>query len=229
MATRFNRSSVRKLLGDKEVHPFVLLVIILDYLDEEEQDLSEVNTAVLLKQLEEEYTVNIPEENENRINAVILAVTTDLFFTNVNVMKAITLAFVDGDIGNIPDGEEEEVEVADILRASAEMALITDTPLNDILGSFSSSVDKAIGNIIDSESEDPEDDEEDYLPYEEGEQIDSQRVVPYFYKILDDYMEELEEQLYLLGTMTSLQIEEELVSLGLKPANKTVDNNTVIS
>jgi hypothetical protein len=90
---KFDKKLTKQLLVDKGTYAFVLLTIILSYLPEDEDDLGEIDTEVLFTDLEEEFECNIPEENENKINAAITALTTDLFWRSPSVNKAISMAF----------------------------------------------------------------------------------------------------------------------------------------
>ena len=81
MAYPFKKSEAAKLLESDDAYAFVLMTILLPVFGD---DLFTEDSAVLFADIEDYFDCHLSEESENRINAAITAMTTDLFFTNVN-------------------------------------------------------------------------------------------------------------------------------------------------
>lgn len=190
MKYQFDRKTTKELLKGKGTKAFVLLVIILSYLPEGEDDLAEIDTETLFADLEEEFECNIPEENENKINAVITALNTDLFWRATSVTKAISMAFADGDIGDIAIGDDEEVEACYLLWALLEVGMIHNLSLLDSINQCSDSVISYINEVLDDEAEERN---------TEVDEIDEIMRDPYYHKYISHNLLELSAQLLKLG------------------------------
>ena len=190
MKYQFDKKTTKELLKDKGTKAFVLLVIILSYLPEGEDDLAEIDTETLFADLEEEFDCNIPEENENKINAVITALNTDLFWRSTSVTKAISMAFADGDIGDIPTGGDEEVEACYLLWALLEVGMIHNLSLLDSINQCSDAVISYINEVLDDEAEERN---------TEVDEIDEVMKDPYYHRYISHNLLELSAQLLKLG------------------------------
>lgn len=193
MDYKFDKKVTAELLSDSSTYAFILLCIILAYLPEGQDDLAEVDVEELLIDLEEEFKCKIPEENENKINAAITALTTDLFYRSSSAMKAIALSFSDGDIGDIANGGDEDVEACEILWAALEVGLINDISFIESVAEFSPHVMQEVNEILDNESEDSEVDE-----------LDEMMRDPYYHKYISYHIMQLTSQLVKLGVESSV-------------------------
>lgn len=190
MNYQFDKKITKELLKDKGTYAFVLLVIILSYLPEGEDDLAEIDTETLFADLEEEFECDIPEENENKINAAITALTTDLFWRSTSVTKAISMAFADGDIGDIINGDDEEVEVCYLLWALLEVGIFHNLSLLDSINQCSDNVINYINEVLDDEAEERE---------SEVDEIDEVMRDPYYHRYISYNLLQLSAQLLKLG------------------------------
>lgn len=187
----FDKKATKELLKDRSTYATVLLAIALAYLPEGEDDMADIDTEVLFTDLEEEFECDIPEENENKLNAAITALNTDLFYRSFNVTKAISLAFHDGDIGDIANGnEDEEVEACYLLWATLEVGLINGSSFIESIGEFSQSVVNKINEVLDDEAEDKD---------SEVDEIDEVMRDPYYHKYISYNILQLTSQLFKLG------------------------------
>ena len=150
----FDESGVRELLESPDTLAFTLMTIILNKYD---TDCFEWESAVLFKAIEEDFHVKLPEECEERINAAIMVLTSDLPFISFNVFTAVALAFAEGNIGTIADGQDEELNTCEILWALYEISLLLGITVPEVQEKFTDKVIDAINNTIDGESEDKED------------------------------------------------------------------------
>lgn len=190
MNYQFDKKITKELLKDKGTYAFVLLVIILSYLPEGEDDLAEIDTETLFADLEEEFECDIPEENENKINAAITALTTDLFWRSTSVTKAISMAFADGDIGDIINGDDEEVEACYLLWALLEVGIFHNLSLLDSVNQCSDNVINYINEVLDDEAEERE---------SEVDEIDEVMRDPYYHRYISYNLLQLSAQLLKLG------------------------------
>lgn len=187
---KFDKKLTKQLLVDKGTYAFVLLTIILAYLPEGEDDLGEIDTEVLFTDLEEEFECNIPEENENKINAAITALTTDLFWKSPSVNKAISMAFQDGDIGNIINEDDEEIEGCYLIWALLEVGMFHDMSLADSVNACSNDVIDFINSVLDEEAEEKESD---------VDEVDEVMRDPYYHRYISYNLLQLSSQLLQLG------------------------------
>lgn len=193
---KFNKKTTKELLQSNSTYASVLLAIVLATIqDDEVSDLAELDPELLFTQLEEEFNCKLPEENENKINAAITALTTDLFWTSFNVSKAIAMAFDDGDIGDIIKGEEEEVDACPLLWALLEVGIINGMSLIESIDQCSPIVIGGINRILDSEAE------EKNIEADELQEIGDE---PYYHKYLSQNVLQLVSQFIKLGVDNSI-------------------------
>lgn len=186
----YKRSEAAKLLAGDDTFVTVLLAILLPQYND---DLFKKDTAVLFKEIEEDFMCKLSEENENKINAAITCMTTDLFYNNVNVFTSIALAFNEGDIGGIPDGDDEELDAGEALWAIFEANLICGGDNDELRESFSAHVQHFIDHLIGSMAEDEEEIDDSVDTIEEAVRT------PYFQEIIEENCKELAKQLISVG------------------------------
>lgn len=192
MAYPFKKSEAAKLLASDDAYAFVLMTILLPVFGD---DLFTEDSAILFADIEDYFDCHLSEESENRINAAITAMTTDLFFTNVNMFNAITLAFAEGDIGDIPEGVMETPDVGDMLWAVQEVSLLIGEPKEseEFQSLFSASVMDYVSAMIASVAEDLEEVPDDV------DSIDEAFDEPYFDRVISENTAQMVKQLYMLG------------------------------
>lgn len=192
MAYPFKKSEAAKLLASDDAYAFVLMTILLPVFGD---DLFTEDSAVLFADIEDYFDCHLSEESENRINAAITAMTTDLFFTNVNMFNAITLAFAEGDIGDIPEGVMETPDVGDMLWAVQEVSLLIGEPKEseEFQSLFSASVTDYVSAMIASVAEDLEEVPDDV------DSIDEAFDEPYFDRVISENTAQMAKQLYMIG------------------------------
>lgn len=204
---RFDTSQTKTFLEDDATYAFVLLAIILSYLPEGQDDLTKVDIDELLIDLEEDFNANIPDEVVNKMQAAIVALTTDYFWTDVNVMKGMALTLDDGDAGDLTEGGDEEIDTCQLLWAAMEVGLINDMSFEDSLDHFTDSLTKVINTVIESEAQDLEEVDEDTDTLEEA------TTTPYYGKIVNGKLMLLCGQLInLAGENDELRKELEAVA-----------------
>lgn len=196
MAYPFKKSEAAKLLASDDAYAFVLIAILLPVFGD---DLFTEDTSILFADIEDYFDCHLSEESENRINAAITAMTTDLFFTNVNMFNSIALSFAEGDIGDIPDGILETPDVGDMLWAVQEMSLLIGEPKEseEFQSKFSPAVVAYINEQLATVAE-----ELDEVP-DDVDTLDEAFEVPYFERVIDENTAQLIKQLYMIGVDAS--------------------------
>lgn len=127
----------------------------------------------LFQNLEEEYRVQMSEDVQQKLQAVLLAVSSDAFFQDPEAFRAICNTLVEGDPGFLTF---DDLTIPEILWSSYEVSL------NHPGADFSPQVEK----LIDRELK------------EEGEDLDSLEEaenVPYFDRAVNSLRDEFAEQL----------------------------------
>lgn len=196
MAYPFKKSEAAKLLASDDAYAFVLIAILLPVFGD---DLFTEDTSILFADIEDYFDCHLSEESENRINAAITAMTTDLFFTNVNMFNSIALSFAEGDIGDIPDGILETPDVGDMLWAVQEMSLLIgeSKESEEFQSKFSPAVVAYINEQLATVAE-----ELDEVP-DDVDTLDEAFEVPYFERVIDENTAQLIKQLYMIGVDAS--------------------------
>lgn len=192
MAYPFKKSEAAKILASDDAYAFVIMTILLPVFGD---DLFTEDTAILYADIEDYFDCHLSGETENRMNAAITAMTTDLFFTNVNMFNAISLAFAEGDIGDIPNGVLEIPDVGDMLWAVQEVSLLLGIPKesDEFQEMFSPVVMQYVGDQIAGIAEDL-----DEIP-DDVDELDEAFNEPYFDRVIDENMAQLAQQLYRIG------------------------------
>lgn len=153
----------REFLGNPDTPATVLHVILLKkygmeflYGDEDEPP---VDPILLWNTLEEDFRITIPVEVENKLNAVMLACSTDAFFTDEEAFAAICVAIAEGDLGDIVNGNLDQPTVAEMLIGIREVDLND----GDREVTFSPNVRKYILSVLEAEGIDADGEEDPYL------------------------------------------------------------------
>lgn len=190
----FKPAAVKELLSSKSTFAFVIMTILLSKYDTQ---IFEEETEIIAEQIKDDFQVNIPEEVENRLNAAINVLTTDLVFINFNVFKSVALAFAEGNIGNVENREDEELNVCEILWTLNEIALLKGITVQEVKESLRPYVVDELNKIIDDEAEDL--DEVDETEEEGVEAITEVSRDPYYWRYTVESLTELLDQLRKLG------------------------------
>jgi len=137
-----------------------------------------VDPVLLFNQAEKDFSIIIPPECENKLNAMQMAVATNGFYEDPTTFIAVCNALESGDLGDLVGGFVEEVTVPEMLWAVYEVLICRGQ--DDV--EFSSSVSKVIDDVVRSEVEDGQEEE-----------------LSYFHRYLLEEREEMIRQLQRLG------------------------------
>lgn len=144
---QLDRNACSVLFGDPETTGTTCLTILItaypDVLDYEDPP----DVLELWARVREDFSVTVHEDNENRINALLLALTTDGFYQDIEIFEAVCLG-LGGDIGDLAEGVMEDPTMPEILWAAFEVGLWReDDP------EFSSAVQSHLQRILERERE----------------------------------------------------------------------------
>lgn len=194
----YNLEEAKKLLSSPDTYAFVLMSILLTKYDT--SFLEEEDSSAVIKSVEEDFNIHLPLEAENRINAAIQVLSSDLPYISFPVFKACALAFAEGQIGDEEDAEDDELNTCELLWGLYEMALLEGKTVEEIEGELSDEVVAGLNRIIDGEAEDEEDEEDE----EDGvEEVNEVARDPYYRRYVRASTEELVRQLQRLGVPAS--------------------------
>lgn len=176
--TQFNKRVAGKLLSSPDTFAFTLMTLLLDLYDDA---VFTTDPAVLFKNMEEDLDGKLIEDNENKINAAITVMTTDLALRDPGVFTAVAKAFSGEDIDDVIDDGKADVAAHACLWAAIEMGLLNGDTLDDVTDSMSNAVIAVMNDSLDNYGVDTE--EEVSEEREEAEaRVEDAVTEPYYRK-----------------------------------------------
>lgn len=171
MNGQLDKKAVYLALTNPNTLATVLHIILLSAYGEEIYDTDPVE---LFLRLDEDFNAQITEEGENRVNAILMSVSTELYYTDPQAFSAIADTLSQGDPGI---DVIEPLTLPEILWASYEVEL----------NRAPSPMSKAVESVIQAALED------------EIEEADDGDAYGYISRFLEDQREVLRLQLEKLG------------------------------
>jgi hypothetical protein len=117
------------LFADPNVAATILHTMILAaYKDEVygDEDTDALDPVELWVRVKEDFRVTVSEENENKLNALMFALSTDAFYDDPLAFTSICMALAQGDLGDLVDGMMEDLTVPEMLWGIYEVELNRD-------------------------------------------------------------------------------------------------------
>ena len=151
--------------------------------------------------IKEDFSVNIPESNENKVNALMLALSTEAFYDDPLAFISICNALYSGDLGDLVDGALEDLTMPEMLWGIYEVELNR----GDSEG-FALPIDRLIDEIIRNEAED-------------NEELEEAEVVPYYEKFVAEMRDDMLVQMRMLGVDES--VIKKIIKEDLTPVHDT--------
>jgi len=171
------RKEVAELLRDPDTFGTVILSLLLQTYGEEIFDL---DVLEIYARVQDDFSAVISEEGENRLNALMFALSSNAFYEDVDVFRAVATSLYDGDLGDLVGGGLEDLTIPEILWSIYEVGLLReDEP------GFSNAIDRLINREIQEEAEDQD--------------MESEHVLPYYERFLESSKEDLLEQMSRIG------------------------------
>ena len=128
-----DRGAASELLADPRTTGTTGLVLAVKLVGErlfEDPDTGEpMDMTELWMLMDEAYTCRVHDANENRINAMVLALTSDAFETEPAAFAGVCSSLSDGDLGDLVDGVFDPPTFDEVLWALAEIELMRDEPI----------------------------------------------------------------------------------------------------
>ena len=118
----------RELLRDASASATVKLIIVMAAYPDEvfgdaEKEIEPLDPIELWMRIEEDFRVTLPEQAENKINALVTALSTDAFYDRVEPFAAICSALYVGDMDDIIDQSFDELTLPEMLWGIFEVEL----------------------------------------------------------------------------------------------------------
>ena len=125
MAVKLQLDEAGTLLADPETYATVLHAILLAAF---EVDIYHIDPLELYARISDKFRVQMPEDNENKVNAILMSVSTDAFYEDPLVFKSVAGALFYGDIGGEIDGEINDLTLPEVAWALFEVGINRDEP-----------------------------------------------------------------------------------------------------
>jgi len=154
----WERKTSGDLFADTETAATVLHAMVLAAYGDEvygDEDTDPMDPVELWVRVREDFHVTVPEENENKLNALMLAISTDAFYDDPLAFVSICMALSEGDLGDLVNGAMEEVTVPEMLWGIYEVELNRDDQPE-----FSVPVLKVIDSTVEDHAEEKDVEEE---------------------------------------------------------------------
>jgi hypothetical protein len=148
-----DRKILGDLLADPETSATVLHAILLAHYKDElygdpEQGIPPMDPVEIWVRVQEEFHTTVHDNNENKINAIRMALVSDAFYEDPLVFTATCLSLYDGDMGDLVAGYMEDLTVPEMLWGIYEVELNRDDRVE-----FSPRVLRLIDSVIAEEAE----------------------------------------------------------------------------
>lgn len=196
----FDRRTAGDILADPDSSATVLhLILLATYGDELHGDDEPMDPVELWLRVKEDYHVVVPEENENKINALMFALQTDAFYDDPLAFTSICSALYSGDLGDMVDGVMEDLTISEMLWGIYEVELNRGDSQD-----FCTAIDQLIDEVTQNEAESNED-------------LEEEEVIPYYQRFVEEQRDDMFVQMKLLGVDDA--IISQMVKTDLTPAN----------
>lgn len=120
---KLNTEAARNIVGSEDATATALHSILLAMYGERLHDLEDQPDPLeIYADLEDQFRITVPEDNENRINAILMVVGSDAFYEDPNAFIAIAESLLDGDLGDVPTGDMDGLSTFELLWAIYEVA-----------------------------------------------------------------------------------------------------------
>ena len=155
-----DRKVIGDLLADPDTTATALLVIVLraygeDVFGDAEKGIDPMDPVELWIRLQDDFHTTPHENNENRLNSLMVALSSDAFYEDKTVFMAVCSSLDDGDLGDIIEGGMEDITVCEMLWAIYEVELNRGDSVNFSPG-IVAYMDNAMNTEADEQFEDTE-------------------------------------------------------------------------
>lgn len=176
---KFDLQAASELLRDESTYGLTLMTILLEAYGEQLFD-PQMDSIELYLEIEEDFRAQMTLAGENRVQACLLSMTTDAFYTDALVCRSVSMALYEGELGDMVNGVLEQVELPEVMWAVYEVGLLREDE-EDFSPEVQRWIDQLVGNTA------------------EEQDLTQPEVLPYYAQVLEDEKQELLRQLRLLG------------------------------
>lgn len=142
------------MIGNDEARATALHSILLSLYGEalyEDENGEPMDPLEIYADLEDRFNISVPETNQNRIQAILLAVGTDAFYNDEASFTAIAESLLDGDLGDVSiTGEMGDLSILELMWAIYEVAANRDENVPE----FSPGISRRIQQQAENEAQD---------------------------------------------------------------------------
>jgi hypothetical protein len=150
---KLNTEAARNIVGSEDATATALHSILLALYGEALYGEEPMDPLEIYADLEERFNITVPEDNENRINAIIMAVSSNAFYEDETAFVAIAESLLDGDLGDVPTGEMGGLSTLELLWAIYEVAVNRD----ENVPPFAPAIARMIETIANDEAQEDND------------------------------------------------------------------------
>lgn len=119
-AAESDKSDIASLLANPDTMGTVIFALVLKFYGE---DIFEEDVLEIYARLHDDFGVWLTEEGENRLNAMMLAVSTDAFFEEPEAFKAVVSSLSEGDIPDLLSVTFSDITLPEVMWAIFEVSL----------------------------------------------------------------------------------------------------------
>lgn len=192
------------LFSDPETTATVLHMMVLAaygeaiYAGDEYMD-GPIDPVDLWLSIKEDFRAVVPEENENKLNAIMFAVSTDAFYEDPLAFYSICQSLYTGDLGDLVDGQMDDLTIPELLWGIYEVELNRDDKVE-----FAPGIERLIDEVISEEAEDLS-------------EMQESRIIPYYEQFVAEMRNDMFDQMRKLGV--SEKILRKIALADLTPAH----------
>lgn len=126
-----DHAKCRVAIGDPDTPGFVLLTVALwafkdRVFGDPDTGVEPMDPAEMWAEFNEMFGTWVSEEGENKLNALITALSSPAFYKDKTTFMAVSNALYDGDLGDMVDGVFEEPSLVEMMWATLEVELARD-------------------------------------------------------------------------------------------------------
>lgn len=148
--------AIRGALGDVDTSGIVLFTIALwtfgdEVMGNSDEGIEAMDPSEMWAEFHSQYGTWVPEEGENKLNAIIAGLQGGAFWIDLTTFMSVTTALFDGDLGDLVTGGFEDLNATEIMWSVLEMELAWDS---DNTPDFSLDVREYIEDALRMEQED---------------------------------------------------------------------------
>ena len=187
----FDKRLAADALADPDTTATVLHMILMAWFGDElhgdpERGIEPLDPVECWVRVQEDFHVTVPESNENKINGLMLALSTNAFYDDPLAFVSICNALYSGELGDLVDGVMEDLTVPEMLWGIYEVELNRGDS-----ETFMPAIDQLIDEMIRNEAED-------------NEELEEPEVIPYYERFVQSMRDDMLVQMRMLGVDESV-------------------------